>query len=289
MRISFKNCLYTLSLLLCLGAFAATAQATVTITPTAVVIEGRNRYADVNLINTSDKETSYEIGWRFYRMTEGTGAYVDVTGPTTAFDLSQYLIYSPRRVTLTPGASQKIRLALRLTGEPPEPGDYRAHLELKEAEAPPPPPSDDPPADAGDTAQDGRKKISVGIGVSVGFSIPVVYRVGEAPVTATIGTVTRAVNPRTGRIELSIPVTRAEGPYGIVGHLQVFYTAPGGQETIVGEVKNANIFPEINARTFTVPIRVDNLNGGSLRVVLRDADRKKDIVFAETTIPVQPQ
>lgn len=268
-----------LSLLLVFAVIPFAAMATVTITPTAVLIEERDRYADVNLINTSDKEESYEIGWRFYRMEEETGAYQNIDSSISEFDLTRNLIFSPRRVTLQPKTTQKIRLALRLKDAPPVPGDYRAHLEMKQTEtAPPLPPEDSAPA-----TDPGKPKVQIGIGVSVGFSIPVVYRIGKSDVAAIMGDITTHVDAKSGKIVADVPVARKGENFGLMGHLSVYHTPRGGSEKLVGEVKNANIFPEITSRTFHVTLSTPTLESGSLRVIYKDFDLTKDVIFAERT------
>lgn len=269
------------------------ARANITITPMAVMIEGRDRYADVNLINTGDEITTYQMGWQFYRMLEGTGNYELVTTPVGDFDLSKHMVFTPRQVTLQPRETQKIRLALRLQGEPPPPGDYRVHLEFKKVknqaelalqaqqlaakEA----------AAAADAGKEGEKKrLEVGIGVNVSFSIPVIYRVGDSDVTATIGEVKTQINPKSGKIEAFIPIIRSGGNFGLPGHLIVYYKPAGGEETMVSEVKNANVFPEVNTRVFQRPLNTPTLSGGTLRIVYKDSGKDKNIVFAEKTVPI---
>jgi fimbrial chaperone protein len=267
---------------LCVSAlFGVTrpAQANITITPTIVTIEGRERYADVSLINTSNETKTYALGWRFFKMAEGTGAYETTQQSVTDFDLTKSLIYSPKRVTLGPGASQKIRLALRLSGEPPAPGDYRAHLEFTQATE-----KDDTNES---TAKSGEKgKAGVGVGVNVAFSIPVIYRVGTPDVTISMDNVSTQLNTKSKKLEAIIPVTRNGGPYGLSGELSVYHTAKGGKETMIGQVKNANIFPEAGSRIFKIALKTNQLEDGSLRVVLKDSDRSKNIIYAEKIIPI---
>lgn len=247
--------------------FTAWSATALTISPTIIVIEGRNRYADVALVNGEDTLENYVVGWKFYKMQEGTGTYLESATSTTEFDLTKNIVFTPKRVQLGPKTVQKVRLGLRIKGEPPPPGDYRAHLELREGDVP--------------TAEDSNQKgARVGIKVNVGFTIPVVYRVGEPDVTAEIGDVTPRINPETKTIEVSVPVTLSESPYGVLGHLQVFYK---GEK--VGEIRNANIFPETRHRTFNVGLKAQQLSGGSLQVVLADY-KDKDKIYAQKTIPV---
>lgn len=260
---------------------AKPSPANVTITPTIVVIEGRQRYADVNLINVTDKPHTYAIGWRFLKMVNDSGSYDNIDKPLTDFDLTQNIVYTPKRVTIDPNGLQKIRLGLRLKGEPPAPGDYRAHLELKDVGTPDTLPIVEQPKDLPPKSSPEQKAVTVGVKVNVGFTIPVVYRVGESTATPVIGTVTTAVD-KQGRPEIVIPVTKVGGEtYGVLGGIKVFY-----QDKMVGEVKNANIFPEIKSRTFRIPLTVKELSGGSVRIVYKHYDPSKDITYAEKTIAV---
>lgn len=257
-----------------LGIAAYPALATVTVTPMIAVIEGRNRYADINLINTSQKTESYQVGWRFYKMKEGEGTYENAESSLTEFDLSQHLVMTPRRVSIEPGGMQKIRLGLRLKGEPPAPGDYRAHLMLMQDKAVEQNPAAPEPLEKG--------KVKIGVGVNVGLSIPVVYRVGESDVKPVIGDISRQINPNTGKIELLIPITReGEGRYGILGDLLVKRDG-----VLLGEIANANIFDEVQTRVFKVALNVSELSGGNLEIIYKHYDKLNQTVFAQKTVPV---
>ncbi len=240
-----------------------------TISPTIIIIEGKNRYADVALINTSDVVQDYEVSWKFLSMEEGTGKYKESGASTTPFDLTKNMVFTPKRVRLEPKSMQKVRLGLRIKGEAPPPGDYRAHLELREAAVSP------------DQAKPASKGTSVGIKINVGFSIPVVYRVGASDVTAEIGDVVLGVNPVTSKIEASVPIQLSESPYGVLGHLYVYYN-----NKLIGEVGNANIFAETHKRTFTVPLKSDKLSGGSLKVVFMDYRKDQNRTYAQKIIEV---
>lgn len=268
MRVYGFNVGYAFLALTCAGIiFTAWSAIALTISPTLIVIEGRNRYADVALVNGEDTLENYVVGWKFYKMAEGTGRYVESEASTTEFDLTKNIVFTPKRVQLGPKSVQKVRLGLRIKGEPPPPGDYRAHLELRESDASAP-------------EDNNQKGARVGINVNVGFTVPVVYRVGEPDVTAEIGDVTPRINPETKKIEVSVPVTLSESPYGVLGHLQVYYKGDK-----VGEIRNANIFPEARHRTFNVGLKTQQLSGGSLEVVLADY-KNKNKIYAQKTIPV---
>lgn len=250
------------------------ANANLTITPTLVVIQGRERFGDVNLVNSDKDPMTYEIAWNYSKMEEGTGLYQDQPTSLTEFDLPKHLVISPRRVTLAPNAVQKIRLGLRLNGEQPPPGDYRGHLLLQGAQRNPAP----GPEEKKDPGQ--PSKATVGVSINVGFSIPVVYRVGESTDKIEIGKVTTAIS-KNGRIEVSVPITKTKSAYGAMGALIIYHN-----DEMIGQVKNANIFPEISSRIFKVGLTKDKLAGGSLKIVYESFDKKKKEILAEKTVPI---
>lgn len=251
------------------------ADAGIAVTPTIVMIEGRNRYGDITVVNTGTDMTSYEMGWRFTRMVEGEGRYVNSDVSTTEFDVSKHLIFTPRRVTLGPSSAQKIRIALRLDGEAPPPGDYRAHFFVRELPGNAAIPS--APAD--------KRQATIGVNINFGLTVPVIYRVGEPNDTAKIGTVSVSRDPDTGQIKLKVPVTKSPSGYSMLGRVGA-YLVKDGKEKPIGGVANANIFPEINSRTFDVVLKVPSLDSGTLKVVYQDRD-DRDRTYDEKLIPIK--
>lgn len=250
------------------------ALADITITPTRIVFEDRDRFQEVTLVNSGNETKTYDIGWQFYRMIQDREPpYETVEGSITEFDLSQYIVYTPRRVTLSPGGSQKIRMALRRPADV-QPGEYRAHMTFKAL------PDDEPIV-----ASDGNKQIQrAAVKVNVSYSIPVIFRAGEPNVQAAIESVTFQRNKVNGMLEALVKITRAGGPYGILGHLYIY--DPKGE--VIGEIGNAHIFPEIQSRTFKVPlINEENLSGGSIKIELAHYSKSSSKVYAERSFPVQ--
>ncbi len=251
------------------------AKADLTITPTHIVFDGRERFAAITLINTGDEQMTYQMGWRYFRMQETGPAYKSSETSVTEFDLSKHIVLTPRRVTLLPGAKQRIRLALRRPEEVPD-GDYHAHLAFS------------PVVEVPDSLE--QEKPTAGIKINVGYTIPVVLRAGDIDVNFDIADVGVIVNEKTGKFKALINVNRSGGPYGAMAHLYVYHKGhSGGEEELVGELHNAHIFPEVNHRVFDVFLTKDIRAGGSLRVVLEHSDKDEDkkFVYAEKTFPLQ--
>jgi len=273
----------TLFKVLALIAFLATicvmttsSYASITITPNRLVFEDGDRFANVTLINTSDKTRTYNMGWEFFRMQESGSPYKPVKQSLTEFDLSKYVVFTPRRVTLTPGSKQKIRLALRRPADVPS-GEYRAHLFFK-----PIPEKDD---NIFQDESEGSQKSRATVTINVGYSIPVIFRAGQSDATLQIGDLSLDRNENNNALEAVINVTRQGGPYGLLGHLYVYHN-DAGKERLVGQISNFHIFPEINKREAVVQLTQQDISGGTLRVVVKDYRADNDTVFAERTFPL---
>ncbi len=255
-----------------------TSLADITITPTRIVFEEGDRFKEVTLVNTSNEAKTYDIGWQHYRMNEddgtGAGAATTITeSPATEFDLSQYVVFTPRRVTLPPSAKQKIRLALRRPAGVAD-GEYRAHLQFKALR--------DDINEQNESQEKGASSAAVKINIS--YSIPVMFRAGSPTLAGKIQNVKLQRNPENGMLEALVTIARGNDPYGVIGHMYIY--DPTGK--VIGENGNAHVYPEVPSRTFRVPlIDESNLSGRNIRIVLRHYDNDKGLIYDERLVPVQ--
>jgi len=270
-----------LGLALCAALAPAPASAGLAITPTTVVMQGRDRYADLTIINTDKVMHSYSLDWRFYRMEQDTGSYKLIDQSITPFDLSKHLVFSPKRITLGPSSAQKIRFALRLNGEAPPPGDYRAHFVVEEL-----PQETNLPLPQDNTLQEpGKRSVTAAVNINFSFTMPIIYRVGESTDSATLETIEVARNPKNGKITMTVPVVKTQSAFGFYGKIRVEHV-DGGKVSRIGGLGNVNIFPETTRRVFSMPLKVSALQGGTLRVILLDRDDPKR-VYDTKEIPIQ--
>lgn len=270
-RISADLCLLLFIIMLSVSVHKQ-ACASLMILPTNVVFEGRDRYADVTLINNGLDAENYQLEWAYHKMLPETGAYELLENLEEGeFDLSKYVVISPRRVRLEPKAKQKIRLALRRPNDI-APGDYHVHLRFTAI------PEEQETESVVDNVEDHKAEASVKFVVS--YSIPVFLRVGEPDVKVELGQISLERNAETGMLDVLLPVKRSpESPYAVLGYALIYHIDENGKEEFVGELSNANIFSEIDNRTFRALLTKD-IAGGSLRIVLKE--RTKDgAVYAQ--------
>ncbi len=259
------------------GVASNDARAEMLITPIQIVFEGRDRFSFVTLVNTSDKTYSYDISFVHMKMVEGDGTYSKMENSITDFDLSKYIVFSPKKVKLAPGAKQRVRFALRRPESVPD-GDYHVHLMFKSVRQ-------DDNSNIEKRIAKNAAKASVNFNIS--YSIPVVLRSGDVVVNASVGDLSLSRSEDTGRLTAEVTVNRdTSTPYSVLGYLRVYNVSDDGNEILVGEVSNANIFSEISSRVFNVPFTKD-VKGGALRVVLSHYDSDRNIMYAERSFPIQ--
>lgn len=260
------------------ASFVVPASAQLLITPLQVTMEGRTRANDIVLVNTSQETNTYRLEWMQMELSQKTGGYQPSDMKSGKLFLQNFAVFSPRQVTLGPGEKQTVRIGVR---RPPDlaDGEYKSHLKFKVEAKPPPPAQKDPSL--------GKNEFRAGAQVQASFIVPVVYRSGEYDCKITLGDPSFNINEKTGKMIITVPVERA-GIHGVIGLIEAYYKPEGGEETLLGGVGNANLFPEITSRSFKIPTQVSGLEAGTLRLKFLKAEGQKNnyVQLDEKTYPV---
>ena len=199
----------TLAASLLLASAARAGKPVLLIHPTMVLLEGRQRSAGVSLVNRGDATGTFLVHWVDYRMT-AEGGLLNDEADDTPWSIQPHVRYSPRRVTLEPGATQLIKIALRHRPNVPE-GEYFSHLRV--SVQPTPSPEDD--------ASDASPARSISVRANTAMAIPVVWRNSKAEPKAEIASA--VVDPEAN--ELVVDVRRL-GDLSVRGFLHLL-TPPG--------------------------------------------------------------
>lgn len=203
------------------------------VTVTRVVFAEGKRAESLVLVNNSDEEIAYRLGWRRMRMTTD-GDLVAVADDGDAKDASRDISwagdmvrFAPRRIVLPPGGAQHVRLMLRVPPDMPA-GEYRAHFMI----------DPEPESAAAPTAS---------IRMLTGVSLPVIVRIGKGQATADL-TATHAVR-KGDSAKISLTLTRA-GDHSLYGD---FYFSC--DDRALYHVRGISVYTEITRRDlhFTVP------------------------------------
>jgi P pilus assembly chaperone PapD len=248
------------------------------VAPTRIVFEGRQRTAQVTLVNTGSTTATYRITFVNLRMND-QGGTTEIeaadAGPDDRF--AEALVrYSPRQVILEPNVGQTVRLQLRLPADL-APGEYRSHLRFRAVPT---------PEKAAKTAP--GAKLSVQLTPIYGISIPVIVRHGETSATVTLSNL--ALVPATGAETpiLQFQIHRT-GNRSIYGNLTATFVPAVGRSSVVGIANGVAIYTPNLLRSAGISLRVPpgvTLTRGHLHLAytLQQKDHEK-IAEADLLVP----
>lgn len=251
------------------------AWADIMIMPIRIVFSSRDRMQDITVFNSSRTSAgTYTLSWVYAQQTED-GGYKQLDHPLNPeLDPKTAILFSPRQVSLPPGGKQRVRLSLRRPPDLPD-GEYRMHLELKNASRQ-------------SVASIQREGASIGVGMSVGLAVPVIVRQGAYDGTASIGAPVFTPGSADGKTppKIEFYINRG-GKFSTLGNVMVFWKSPaGGEEKLIARQNAVNIFAEVPRRMMRIPLKVDRVVGGTVRIVFEGDGPDKGITFDEKTFPV---
>ncbi|GAB4186361.1 MAG: hypothetical protein Tsb002_10720 [Wenzhouxiangellaceae bacterium] len=215
------------------------------VSPTRIIFEGRNRTAQVGLINRGSTTATYRVGFTQYRMQpDGNLMVIDQANERERF--ADHLIrYTPRQVTLAPNGSQIVRLMLRKPAEL-EAGEYRSHLwfyAIPDAAASNDIERHDTPTDDG---------FSVSLQTIFSISIPVIVRHGELNAEFSIHDV-QLNNNATPSLNLTL---QRQGNRSVYGDLDVFHhLTDTEQPVLVGHIKDLVLYTSHDYRQLELALQ----------------------------------
>jgi P pilus assembly chaperone PapD len=247
------------SILLLTFFITTTAFARVDIIPRMVVIENRERSGEITILNLSDKEETYSLKTLNYKQ-DTAGVYKTLEEPLSPlFDPTEVLRMSPRTFTLPPMGKQKVRLSFRRPADLPD-GEYRFHI-LAIADK------------KNQTAQKADKKVSIGVGINLGISIPIIVRQGDLSAAGKLENIVLKTPSETKskKPEVTFKAVRS-GTASTLGRIDVAWRPQGGEWDNIGFITNFNLFDEINERYGSIALEKMPLGTGELRLSYTDTD-----------------
>lgn len=290
---------YIACLMLCVLAIPAPvfALGDLTVTPTRVIFEGRDRSKTITLVNRGSKKAVYRIEFTQMGMEEG-GQMIEFAEPQPDQKISSNMIrYSPRQVEIGPGQSQTVRLLLRKPGKL-EDGEYRSHLLMYAV-----------PDRAGnsqtlnDIGELKEKEVGVRLDVIFRVSIPIIVRHGELkadfeladlryipakPVTTDNGANEVAEEDTKPKLELAL---EREGNRSVYGDVEVVFQPEGEQqEFIVGQIKDFVVYVPNQRRVTQLPLNFpENLNAkrGVLKTNFSVLKNNNSEILAQSELVIQ--
>lgn len=223
--------------------------------PTIVMFEGRTRTASIYVVNRGDARGTFVVSWVDLSMTPEGGLRKQEEQPS--WSLQPHIRYSPRRMTLDPGETQLVKVALRRKEGVP-PGEYYSHFKVLTLS------SED--LENPTAKKDNEAERRVNIVARSAMAIPVIWRNTQQEPKAVIESVVfdTAGNFRVSELQVGV---RRLGKLSVRGFLHVVRPGEDDTEIPLADPVPLVIYPTVDVRT--VPIQ--------LRSRLRADELEKDV------------
>lgn len=209
------------------------------LTAKRITFEGSVRAADLSIINDTDEEQVYRLGFKVMRMTS-KGVLETVEGDDGLGNaVADMVRFSPRRVVIPVGGAQQVRMMLNKPASLPD-GEYRAHFWIRPEMA--------PDAFEADPTAHVPGGASIQIKMLTGATVPVFVRTGQTHADVKLEGVTAK---RDGEnVSVAFDIVR-EGNRSLYGDFD--FVCNG---STVQQVRGIAVYTDIERRSvdFTVPV-----------------------------------
>lgn len=248
--------------------------------PTRVVLEGRERSAEIFLKNFGSERATYRVFFREMRMTpEGTLENRDkAPEELTATDVVRY---SPRQVELAPGETQVVRVQVRIP-EGLAAGEYRSHLNFQAV------PKAAPPSL---TPLENDKAVHFKLTPIYGISIPVIVRYGDVTAEGGISAIRCFQDAKlAGQATILEFRFDRKGNRSILADVAVSVDSGGSLKpgTLLQEAKGVAVYNGLDYRLIRMPLlgapKGTDLKGTRMKICLTYRDMKRPAVVAYHTV-----
>lgn len=257
------------------------ALADIMLYPTRVVIEGGKRSAQVEIINRGQEPETYRISIVNRRMTE-LGEIVPVeTGLPGEQFADAMLRYTPRQLTLQPGASQTVRISVRKPSDLAE-GEYRSHLQFDRIA------NTAGLSDLETATTEGSNEVSIVLKTLIGASIPVIVRHGQTSASVTLDSLHIESDRSASGPELSFTFRR-EGNRSVYGDVVATYVAPGAAPIEIGSATGIAVYVPNTERKARLPLKLPKgvvLQGGQIQLRYKERADAGGALIAQASVGV---
>lgn len=214
----------------------------IAITVKRVTFEGSKRAEVITIINNSDSEETYRLGFKNMIMTEKNGIkdVSDDNLPPEIRPAQDMVRFSPLRFTLPPRGSQQVRMMLRMPASTPD-GEYRSHLWVRTEQ--------NAGAFKDQNTQNLGRKAGVSMQMLPGVSMPVIVRKGNLDVKSEV--VDLSASNQTTKMLVNFTLLR-EGTKSTYGDIDFICNKGGADEYLLKFIKGFSVYQEINRRFVSV-------------------------------------
>lgn len=257
------------------GQAQAQSAGDLVVSPTRVVLEGRDRSAQLSLVNKGSETATYRITVINMRMSPD-GGMTEIAQPEPGQEFADQLFrYSPRQVTLEPGASQAIRLLLRKPKDLAD-GEYRSHMMMRAV----------PQAAGQSVEQPAGGGASVRLIPVFGIAVPIIVRHGKVDYTMSLSDMKfmpAADKDQLNKISFNLNRSGNRSSYG---DLTATLSA-GGKDIVLSQIMRLAVYTPNQSRLVEMSLRVPEgvaLSGNTLKVEYKSIPEDGAKILAEQSI-----
>ncbi len=230
---------------------AAVAKASLFLTEDVLFITSEQQVTSVDVINRGSKTGVFAVRWLDHEM-QADGRLERIKTGQPAHSLVPWVRFSPRRVTLRPGQSQKIKIALKRNAFTQHPKEYYSHLNVTTL-------NDDLEATLAQHKQNSPDS-GMQIKAKIGISIPVIWRHNVQ--LAKPSMLWTSKNPQ----DFIVTVTK-QGESSIRAYVHVFNYAQ--EPKAVAGPYPVVMYPNVQSRD--VKLKPEHIAGEMLKLVLSES------------------
>lgn len=257
---------------------AGATEASLFLTPQSLIFDDQSRSQSVHVVNRGNRTGVFAVRWVDHTMTEEGRLFTWKDPAQSPFSLQPYIRYSPRRVTLKPGESQLIRIALKKPIDQVPEGEYFSHLNVvtlnKNVE------DSIRQYENKQENEKAHKTSSIRIVARTGISIPVIWRHTDEEPGATVEIIKFDKSNKL----LELDVAR-EGMVSARGFIHIVHSRGGAEERIM-QPHPLVIYPNIPQRRVQLMLGDESLQEGELRVYYSDSKEHWDKPLGRSYVPL---
>lgn len=250
------------------AALAGAAQAELLVAPLRQIITQNEHVARYRISNPSDRIVDARIDWIDLAAT-AEGYQPASAAERARLSAAPYLVVSPARLRLEPGAHAEVVVRLKKGVAAPA-GERRSHLLIETTPARTP-----------------LRRASAGLEVDVGLGVstPVILRGGYAT-PAIAFEQSKLVRDESGLLGFETTL-RSAGRYSAYGRIEARLEAEG-RSTLLAAMANVAVYPDSGARKVTLSLAIEALPEGRMTVAYVGAGDRRDETLASKTFEIAP-
>lgn len=261
-------------------------QASLLIAPTRVTINDRQRSDELILVNNGDKTRTFRLRWEEKILDQNGNFKILSKKESKNYAIASPMIrYSPKQVTLKPGARQVVKMSVRRPKDLKD-GEYRSYLVLSAL------------PDRHKKTNADTSALGMTLQLQLSYSLPVVIRKGvmQQPEVNIADVSLHYKEVKTGsyvekqKIDVDVLVQlERSGLYYSNGNLLVRWKGEKEQqEKIVDRIHDVILYPDTAQQKAVLKWNNVIKEAGTLRITLEGRKSERGKILAEKIIAVTP-